>query len=516
MALKLSLLPVDQKSDRAPVLDLAQVKVLIAGLLFDEQPVESARALAEELARLNHWKLDPTARWHLLEEYFAAASGSWTTLDKLYSSVPHPMRGDVADAADMAMAVATGVAMGYKRILADLSRMRIGFGQAKAPALLVHRCQQCLARILAVSYLSFRPVPPNTWFELHQIYLLARDSGIADTPFSEQTPGFTPEVAYIQVLLLSLANPYGFLPGQISLALIFLGDYAHLAKLTDTPPVHRMASALAVVPISSDQPPMAARKVEVPEYAVALYLHCYDVVFAINRHVQELEAGTAWPAAAVADSISQPQYLNFVERLLREWGVAPTRQEMRSAGNRNVMVCAGLGSIFRAMLDLDEGRRGVRAAEAAPVPKAECTVVNQTDGGYSLRLESLQAEVELRVGEVVGLLEARQRKVPVAVVRWLRFDGVSGHTRFGVEVLSTGAELIKLSIPSRDGLELPAIILPPALLTDEHSTLIVQPGMLAPDQELQLGAGGDSEIAIVTRLVEQTLSFERYEFIPVE
>ncbi|MBK7471309.1 MAG: hypothetical protein IPI73_12480 [Betaproteobacteria bacterium] len=76
--------------------------------------------------------------------------------------------------------------------------------------------------------------------------------------------------------------------------------------------------------------------------------------------------------------------------------------------------------------------------------------------------------------------------------------------------------MIKLSIPARDGLELPAIILPPALLTDEHSTLIVPPGMLATDEELQLGAGGDSDIAIVTRLVEQTLSFERYEFIPVE
>ena len=259
MALKLSLLPVDQKSDRAPELDLGKVKARLAGVPFGERPVESARTLAEEVARINHWKLDPSARWHLLEEYFNAAAASWAELDKLYSSVPHPMRGDVAEAAAAAMAVATGVAMGYKRILADLSRMRIGFGQPKAPALLIHRCQQCLARILAVSYLSFRPVPPNAWFELHQIYLLARDSGIANTPFSDQTPGFTPEVAYIQVLLLALANPYGFLPGQIALALIFLGDYAHLAKLTDTPPVHRLAAGLAVVAVGSDQPPMAAR-----------------------------------------------------------------------------------------------------------------------------------------------------------------------------------------------------------------------------------------------------------------
>lgn len=516
MALKLSLLPTDQKTDRAPELDLGRVKANLSALPFNDQPAESARVLADELARLNHWKVDPTLRWNLLEEYFSVALGSWTMLDTLYSNVSHPMRPEVAAAADVTQTVANGLAMGYKRILADLSRMRLGFGLPKAPALLIHRCQQCLARLLSVSYLSFRPVPPNTWFELHQIYLLARDSGIADTPFSEQTPGFTPEVAYIQVLLLALANPYGFLPGQISLALIFLGDYAHLAKLTDTPPVHRMASALAVVPISSDQPPMAARKVEVPEHAVALYLHCYDVVFAINHHVQELEAGTAWPAATVADSISQPQYLNFVERLLREWGVAPTRQEMRSAGNRGVMVCAGLDPIFRAMLEREESRRGTRTADAASVPKAQCTVINQTDGGYALKLEAGQPDIALRVGEVVGLLEARQRKVPVAVVRWLRFDGLSGQTRFGVEVLSTSADLSKASIPSRNGFQLPAIILPPALLTDEHSTLIVAAGVLTADLELRLGTPADGETVIVTRLVEQTMSFERYEFIPVE
>jgi hypothetical protein len=395
--------------------------------------------------------------------------------------------------------------------------MRLGFGLPKVPALLIHRCQQSLARILAVSYLGFRPVPPNTWFEMHQVYLLAREAGIATTPYSDQTPGFTPEVGYIQVLLLALANPYGFLPGQISLALTFLGDYAHLASLTDTPPVHRMASALAVIPISSDQPPIAARKVDVPENANALYLHCHDVVFAVNRHVQELEAGTAWPAATVADSVSQAQYLNFVERLLREWGVSPTRQETRPAGDRHVSLCAGLGSIFRAMLELRDVRRGTPLPDGIePVPRAACTVLNQTDGGYALRLEPGTSGVSLRVGEPVGLLDPRQRRVPVAVVRWLRFDGKASQMRFGVEVLSTSAELTKVAVPSRAGAEFPAIVLPPAFLTDEHSTLVVPLDALEPDLELLLGTGADAETVIVTRLIEQTLGFERYEFIPVE
>lgn len=518
MSLKLSLLPTDQKTDAPPELELAKVKVMLAGLKYSQEPVDSARAIAAALDRLNHWKCDPTDRWHLLEEYFSAASGSWTQLDILYSDITHPMTGNALAAADAALAVATALAMGYKRILADISRMRLGFGLPKVPALLIHRCQQSLARILAVSYLGFRPVPSNTWFEMHQVYLLARDSGIATTPYSEQTPGFTPEVGYIQVLLLALANPYGFLPGQISLALTFLGDYAHLATLTETAPVHRMASALAVIPISSDQPPIAARKVEVPEHASALYLHCHDVVFAVNRHVQELEAGTAWPAASVADTVSQAQYLNFVERLLREWGVSPLRQETRPAGDRHVALCAGLGPIFRAMLELRDARRGTPPPPGVePIPRAACTVLNQTDGGYALRLErSAPGGVSLRVGEPVGLLDARQRRVPVAVVRWLRFDGKSGQMRFGVEVLSTSAELTKVAVPSRRGDEFPAIVLPPAFLTDEYSTLIVPPDALQPDLEVLIGSGTDIETVIVTRLIEQTLGFERYEFIPVE
>ena len=518
MALKLSLLPVDQRTDRPPELDVEKVKAEMGDLLFGSQPVESARSVVAALERLNHWKVDPTQRWYLLEEYFNATSVTWKDLDEIYANVAHPMSKEPAAAADAAMGVANGLAMGYKRILADLSRMRLGFGPPKVPALLIHRCQQTLARILAVTYLSFRPVPPNTWFELHQVYLLARDSGIATTPYSESKPGFTPEVAYIQVLLLALANPYGFLPGQIALALSFLGDYSHLAKLTETPPVHRTASALAVVPIASDQPPMAARKVDVPENANALYLHCYDVVYAINRHVQELEAGTAWPASSVADYISQPQYLNFVERLLREWGVAPTRQELRSVGDRVVTLCAGLLPIFRAMLELEDARRTTssRPTEYESVPRAQCTVLNQTEGGYALRLDPGEANLTLRVGEVVGLLEARQRRVPLAVVRWLRFDASTGQTRFGVEVLSTSPDLTKAVVPSKANMELPVIVLPPAFLTDEFSTLVVPPGMLVPDLELQLGGTANPETVIVTRLIEQTLSFERYEFIMVE
>ena len=130
-------------------------------------------------------------------------------------------------------------------------------------------------------------------------------------------------------------------------------------------------------------------------------------------------------------------------------------------------------------------------------------------------------DVTLRVGEVVGLLEPRQRRVPVGVIRWLRFDGASGQTRFGVEVMSTSPDLSRVTLPdAADDVEHDAIVLAPAMLTDEHSTVLVRPGVLAVDAEARLGSGahseGEAETVIITRLVEQTLTFERYEFSPVE
>ena len=74
MALKLSLLPTDHRTDRPASLVLDEVKQALEVLSFAQEPVESTRAVIAAVDRLNHWKVDPTQRWYLLEEYFSAAS----------------------------------------------------------------------------------------------------------------------------------------------------------------------------------------------------------------------------------------------------------------------------------------------------------------------------------------------------------------------------------------------------------------------------------------------------------
>ena len=117
MALKLSLLPTDQRTDRPPELVVEKAKADLGALSFHEQPVESARFVVAALERLNHWKVDPTQRWHLLEEYHDAVSATWTGLDEIYANVAHPMPPDAAAAADAAMSIASGLAMPGNRVV---------------------------------------------------------------------------------------------------------------------------------------------------------------------------------------------------------------------------------------------------------------------------------------------------------------------------------------------------------------------------------------------------------------
>jgi hypothetical protein len=78
--------------------------------------------------------------------------------------------------------------------------------------------------VLINSYLSYSPVPPKTWLDAHAIYAFARERGLHQNAIAHDQPEMTPERVYLQALLLALANPYGFLPGQLNTVVRYLQE----------------------------------------------------------------------------------------------------------------------------------------------------------------------------------------------------------------------------------------------------------------------------------------------------
>ena len=260
---------------RAPLAELATraarvdgpVRALAGQILFDWRCRQSGEARGVLAARRTELTA-PGAAASRPRERLAAWLG-WTL-------------SGMDDAAKAALTLANEMSVAYKHLLVRESERRLVLTGPRLLLALVHRCLQCTARILVNSYLSYAPVPPKTWLDAHAVYAFASERHLSQLTVNAETADMTPERAYLQTLLLALANPYGFLPGQLATVAQYLQAHCHLAKLTEVAPVHRMAKAVAIVPVGHDFPPFSANKGGAVEGS-KIYLLTYDLAFQLQE-----------------------------------------------------------------------------------------------------------------------------------------------------------------------------------------------------------------------------------------
>jgi cyclic-di-GMP-binding protein len=347
----------------------------------------------------------------------------------------------------------------------------------------------------------------------HLIYMFARNRHIHLVPVAPDQPEATPERLAIQSLLLALANPYGFLPGQLPIVLRYVQEYAHWAKLTDVVPVHRMAKAVAIVPVGHDFPPFSANKGGSIDGS-KLFLLTFDLAFQIQEQLQALEAGGDVPAGIGRESKARLQYIALLKRLLRQWAIPPARQFNRLPSRARVVTCAGLSGIWQYS-------RGVHAGVQRPAglpPMANCQVINHTPAGYALR-QTDSVPTALRIGELVALRIEGRTGLQVAMVRWFRNTLKGSGLEFGCELLSDNPEAAAAAPEGvTEGLMTPVVVLPednPGSQDGTPPQVLVPASTFGLEQAITLRRGSSSGFAVLTKLVEQGPGFELYEFVDV-
>ena len=292
--LQLSLPPIDSDPAIAPETKPSKVKAWLDLQLQQHVTVEAARVVGDALAATNRVAMSDSRRLEIAELYWSTANTLWPLLEQQFVRASQPLSGVALDAAKAALTLATELSVAYKHLLVHESQRRLLLTGPRLLLALLHRCLQCTARILVNSYLAYAPVPPKTWLDAHAIYAFARERHLNQLTVQAETPDMTPERAYLQTLLLALANPYGFVPGQLAIVAQYLQQHCQLAKLTDVPPVHRMAKAVAIVPVGHDFPPFSANKGGAVEGS-KIYLLTYDLAFQIQEQLRALDAGAPPP-----------------------------------------------------------------------------------------------------------------------------------------------------------------------------------------------------------------------------
>ncbi len=518
MSLALTLPALETRPAHPPEIRPAKVSEWLAATAARE-PVEAAQVIGDALAATNRVAMSDSRRLELAEAYWNVATALWPQLERAFSRATHPLTGEALEAAKAALTLAFELSTAYKHLLSHEANKRISLGGSRLHVALIHRCLQCTARILVNSYLSYSPVPQRTWHDAHAVYAFALARNFHQHPAGPDQPEATPERTYVQSLLLALANPYGFLPGQLSVVIRYLVEHAHWAKLTDVAPVHRMAKAVAIVPVGNDFPPFSANKGGSIDGS-KLFLLTFDLAFQIQEQLRALESGGNPPEGIGRDPVSRLQYVALLKRLLRQWAIPPARQFNRLPSRARVVMCAGLSGVWQ----YSRGRHaGVANPPTGLPPMTACQVINHTPAGYALR-QTDSNPAALRIGELIALKVEGRTSLQVAMVRWFRNTLKSTALEFGCELLSDRPEAAAAaSEDAPDGTLVPVVVLPedaPATGSGASgepapSQVIVPGGTFVLEQAVSLRRGSDTGFAVLTKLVEQGPGFEVYDFVPV-
>jgi hypothetical protein len=514
MSLTLSLPLIDPRPANPPETRPAKVFPWLDDQLARE-PVEAARVIGDSLAAINRVAMSDSRRLELAERYWTTAATMWPRLEKQFAKATHPLTGEALEAAKAGLGLAHELSVAYKRLLLHESEKRILLSGNRLLVALIHRCLQCTARIQINSYLSYAPVPPKTWLDAHAIYAYARERQLHQNAIANDQPEMTPERVYLQALLLALANPYGFLPGQLSTVIRYLQEFCHWAKLTEVAPVHRMAKAVAIIPVGHDFPPFSANKGGSINGS-KIFLLTFDLAFQIQEQLRALEAGGEVPLGTGKDPASRLRYVALLKRLLRQWAIPPARQFNRLPSRARVVMCAGLSAVWQYSRGVHVG---VADAPTGLPPLTACQVINHTPAGYALRQVDANPTA-LRIGDLIALRVEGRSGLQVAMVRWFRNTLKGSGLEFGCELLSDNPEAAAAAGEgAAEGSLAPVVVLPEDRVAVGPEAappqMLVPAGAFQVEQGISLRRGTDVGFAVLLKMVEQGPGFELYDFASV-
>jgi hypothetical protein len=477
--------------------------------------VTAARMIGEAVAATNRMALSDSRRMELGTLYGKAASTLWSPLHKRFAKAAQPLTGDAQHAARAAVLLAGELSNNWKRLLSREVEKRLSLGGQRLASALVHRTLQASARVLTNSYAAYAPVPAFTWHDIHATYSYARSRDLHHAAPGTDSGERTPELVYLQALLLALSNPYGFVPGQIESVVRYLHEYAHLAKLTDVAPIHRMQKAVAIVPIGHDFPPFSANKGGSVQGA-KLFLLTYDIAFNLQEQVTQVESGGEIPAGLARDPSLRPRQVYLLKRMLRQWAIPPARQFGRLPSRGKVQVYTGMFGVWHA------GRRAVMASGLELPTPSTCQILNHTPGGYALR-QIGTAPVQLRIGDLIAI-EIEGRKAPqVAVVRWFRNAAELTALEFGCELLCEAPESATAAVAdTAAAAPTPVVVLPGTSTRSASSATNASPDQLvapirtfAVEQAVRIWRARGIEVAVLVKSADQGPDFEIFDYVPV-
>jgi hypothetical protein len=404
-------------------------------------PMDAAQQLLDALHALNRHPLGGDARHALLVLYHPVVARAAASLEALLAESGVPPHAQQRQTGALLRELLTEYSIGYKRLLLALSQPPAARSQGKRLAEVAARLLAALRDLQIACYLTYSPPAPGLWQEMHQIYRLVQDSGLADLAVDETPPA---GLVYRQALLLALADPPHMSRAELAHTRLYLDKLGALAVLSPAPadPAHHSF----VVATDSDRGP--GLPIGRPQDG-SLWLDSDALCRQLHEITLRLRSGESPRRIGLPEEMQSELSQRLGKHLLKLWRTGAQRAFKRyPAPGTTMQVVAGVSAIHRMLEwepqptepDADsEDSVSIRDIEplfAAPaaVSASHWTIGNDSAAGLALS-GTPDAPLNLKVGDALGLCADDAATWSLAVIRWIRMLDAR-QVELGVERLS--------------------------------------------------------------------------------
>ena len=474
-------------------------------------PITAATDLIDELQILNSQKVSFTNRYNSLEQYRPTAIQIYQELLPHFNNASLPLSKNEQAFADVAVALWQEFALGYKCALVDLQNKILNINNSKTTAQVVHRAIHAFKEIALIHHLNYRTLPASMWAELHQLYFCGLQQSAEKLAVTDQlSPNNVSSVnlIYTQVLLMALADPQHLANSDIIKTDNYLCNIAEHAELR---PLGLVDNPLGVflVGLDSDNPPIAfSKNKEIPNGDTDILLLTVKIARLIYQHQSLLQERIVPSDGYLPSYALESHYEDLLARLLKNFGKSQHRVFSRSKKSEGVELGIGLTVAHHIIQEGAVAPANV-SNSALSIKPSRWQVLNASAGGYALRKFST-SQASASIGDVVVLKNIKNKHWELAVLRWANTNELN-QLDVGLELISPSALAINAHFID-SAIQGEALLLPEIFGLKQAASIILARGFCKIDDKLKLVDNGKISLVQITKLVERTARFERFQF----
>ncbi|MGN6520113.1 MAG: hypothetical protein ACTHK2_11890 [Dokdonella sp.] len=422
----------------------------------------AARRMLDGLQAFNRTRSEGVRRLEALETLRGTVAQLAAAADKQIIGSSFPLPPQKRELGALALGFQAELALGYRLALAELCAPAgsVPFLRSKQVVLAATRALQHGADWLDKACLLYRTPPAGAWQALHDVHRYIAALRLADRSVEDGQGQIDARTAYVQALLVALANPYRYTQREQGELVALARVLAPLAQLRE-----RGGSGDVVVRTDVDRGPGYLPEESASATSEEVSLHLAPMIAVVAERLAAVEGArsvTIRGRGGPAQTLDAP----LARRFLAGWSAHGERSHARVGGGHVLDTVIGLqdlhatlagGEDFETFMqhvrgqvislaDLDYGASWAKGATGSTrTLKFPARVIDQGLGGYRLLWErgSGNESVRARVAELVGLslpadADGERGDWMVGVIRWIRIDD-EGRVDAGVELLARRA-----------------------------------------------------------------------------